>query len=344
MDRLVKRARCQNRRRFVRGVLAFAGASLLSACAAPLSSVPQERPARIGMLSATMAPSDAVQLDALRGGLRDLGYVEGRDIVLEPRFAEGRLDRYPAMATELVQLGAAVIVAYDPDAILAARQASTTTPIVMAGGSEVPVERGLIASLARPGGTVTGVTYGTPELSAKRLQLLKDSVPKLERVAFINVPVVKTTEINPKIAVFRMAAEALGLHVDVVDLRAPDELEGLFADLNRMQVGAIFVDGSSTAFNNRLRLSELAIRYRLPSIWQGSQYKDAALLVYGANYADVWRRAAVHVDKLLKGARPGDLPVEQPTTFDFIINLKIAQSLGLTIPQSVVAQATELIQ
>ena len=344
MDRLVMRARCQSRRRFVRGALAFAGASLLSACAAPLSALPQKRPARIGMLSASTSPSDALQLDALRGGLRDLGYIEGRDIVLEPRFTEGRLDRYAESATELVQLSVAVIVAYDPNAILAARQASYTTPIVMAGGSEVPVERGLIASLARPGGTVTGVTYGTPTLSAKRLQFLKDSVPKLERVAFINDPAVSPIESNPKVGVFRTAAEALGLHLDVVDLPTPEELEGLFADLNRTQVGALFVDGSSTAFNNRLRLSELAIRYRLPSIWQGSQYKDAALLVYGANYADVWLRAAIHVDKLLKGAKPGDLPVEQPTTFDFIINLKIAQSLGLTIPQSVLAQATDIIQ
>ena len=332
------------RRRFLRGSLALAGVSLLAGCGPPLFRLRQRQAFRVGVLSYSTLASSAAQLDAFRGGLRDLGYVEGQDIVLELRFTEGWPERYPELAAELVQLGVASIVVHDPNAVLAAQRASDTIPIVMAGASEVPVERGLVASLARPGGTVTGLTSGTPTLAAKRLQLLKDSVPNLARVAFINDPAISPIEANPKVGVFRTAADALGLRLDVVDLRAPDEFEALFEDLGRKQVGGFFIDGSPTTFAHRLRLSELAIRQRLPSIGLGSQYKDAALLAYGANNPDVWRRAATHVDKLLKGASPADLPVEQPTAFDFTINLKIAQALGLSVPQSVLSQATEVIQ
>nr|MBA2450317.1 ABC transporter substrate-binding protein [Chloroflexota bacterium] len=310
----------------------------------PLVRPRQTRAVRVGILSLGTAASTTAQLDAFRGGLRDLGYVDGQDIVLEPRFAEGRPERYPELAAELVQLDVAAIVAGEPNAVLAAQGASTTIPIVMAGASEVAVERGLIASLARPGGTVTGLTNGTPTLSAKRLQLLKEAVPSLTRAAFINDPAISPIEANPKVGVFRAAAEALGLWLEVVDLPAPDEFEALFADLSRKQVGGFFIDGSPTTFAHRLRLSELAIRHRLPSIWQGSPAKDAALLAYGANTIDLWRRTATHVDKLLKGASPADLPVELPTAFDFTINLKIAQALGLTIPQAVLQQATEVVQ
>jgi putative ABC transport system substrate-binding protein len=291
-----------------------------------------------------MPASTTAQVDAFRGGLRDLGYVEGQKVVLEPRFAEGRPERYPELAAELVRLNVASIVANDPNAVLAAKQASDAIPIVMAGASETPVERGFVASLARPGGNVTGLTQGTPTLPTKRLQLLKDTVPGLARVAFINDPAISPIEANPKVGGLRAAAEALGLRLEVVDLPAPDEFEALFADLGRKQVEGFFPDGSPISFTHRLRLSELAIRHRLPWIGQGSQYKDAALLAYGANSLDVWRRAATYVDKLLKGASPADLPVEQPTVFDFVINLQIARALGLTIPAALLQQATEIVQ
>jgi len=332
------------RRRFLQSGLTLAGVSLLAGCGAPLFQPRQTRAVRVGILSLGTPASTTAQLEAFRGGLRDLGYVEGQDIVLEPRFAEGKTERYPELAAELVQLNVSAIVVNEPNALLAAQRASTTIPIVMAGASEVPVERGLIASLARPGGTVTGLTNGTPTLSAKRLQLLKDAVPSLTHVAFINDPAISPIEANPKVGVFRTAADALGLRLDVVDQRAPDEFEALFADLSRKQVGGFFIDGSPTTFAHRLRLSELAIQHRLPSIWGGSQFKDAALLTYGANNLDVWRRTATHVDKLLKGASPADLPVELPTRFDFTINLQIARALGLTIPDPLLRQATEIVQ
>jgi putative ABC transport system substrate-binding protein len=334
-----------NRRQFLRSGLALAGLGLaVAGCGLPPPQVQRTRPARVGILSSRTPADGAPLLDAFRGGLRDLGYVEGQDIVLEPRFGEGRPERYPELAAELVQLNVSIIVAGDPNAVRAARRASDTIPIVMAGASEVPVELGLIASFARPGGNVTGLTQGTPELPAKRLQLLKDTVPGLARVAFINDPGISPIEANPKVGGLRAAAEALGLRLELMDLPAPEEFEALFADLGRKQVGAFFPDGSPVTFAHRFRLSELAIRHRLPWIGQGSIYKDAALLTYGANILDVWRRAATHVDKLLKGANPADLPVEQPTTFDFTINLKIARALGLTIPQEVLMQATEVIQ
>jgi putative tryptophan/tyrosine transport system substrate-binding protein len=287
-------------------------------------------------------------LDAFRGGLLDLGYVEGRDIVLESRYAEGQAERYPELAAELVRLGVSAIVAVDPTTVRAAQQASDTIPIVMAGASEIPVERGLIAGLARPGGNVTGLTYGTPDLPAKRLQLLREVVPDLARVAFIGGEP-ELIEANPKVGGMAAAAQALGLQLALVSLRTPNDLaprdfEAVFAELARKQVGAFVMDSSTLAANNQARLSELAIRDRLPSMWGSSQFRDAALLAYGANNLDVWRRCATHVDKLLKGASPGDLPVELPTAFDFVINLQIARALGLTLPLSVLQQASEVIQ
>ena len=340
--------RACTRRRFLRD-LTLAGSGLLAGCGQ--LALPWQQPAkvpRVGILSLGTPASGAPQLDALRGGLRDLGYVEGQTIILEPRFTEGRLERYPELAAELVELNVSIILANDPTAVRAAQRASTTIPIVLAGGSEVPVERGLIASLVRPGGQVTGLTYGSPELPAKRLQLLRDAVPDLARVAFIGGEP-EPIEANPKVSGLAAAAQVLGLRLELASLRAPDDFaprdfEEVFAELTRKSVGAFVMDSSALALNNRPRLSELAIRHRLPSIWGSSQFKDAALLAYGANNPDVWRRAATHVDKLLKGARPAELPVELPTVFDFVINLQIARALGLTIPDDLLRQATEIVQ
>ena len=334
-----------SRRRLLRRGLALAGLGLLTGCG--LLALPWQQPARaprIGVLSLGTSASTANNVEALRSGLRDLSYVEGRDFVLEPRYAEGQSERYPALMAELVQLGVAVVVANDPSAIWAAQQGSDTIPIVMPGGSETPIERGLIASFARPGGRVTGLAFGTPELAAKRLQLLKEAVPDLARVAFINDLAVSPSADNPKVGLFSTAAAALGLGLEVADLPSPEEFEALFADLARKRVGGIFIDGTPNTAAQRLRLSELAIHHRLSSIGQGSSFKDAALLAYGANPTDLWRRSATYVDKLLKGASAAELPVELPTVFDFVVNLQIARALGLTIPDTLLQQATELIQ
>jgi putative ABC transport system substrate-binding protein len=336
------------RRAFLRGGLVLAGLGLAAACGQ--LSPPWKPPAKVllvGVLSILAPDAGAPYLDALRGGLRDLGYVEGRDIALEPRFTEGRIERLPDLAAELARLGVAAIVAQEPNAVRAAAGAGGV-PVVMAGGSEVPVERGFVASLARPGGAVTGVSYGTPELPAKRLQLLRDAAPDLTRVAFIGGEP-EPIEANPKVPGLAAAARALGLELELVSLRTADDFTPrdfgeVFAELARKRVGAVVMDANALAANGRAQLAELAIRHRLPSIWGSSLYKDAGLLAYGANFLDVWRRAAAHVDKLLKGADPADLPVELPTEFDFIVNLKTAEALGLTVPPSVLQQATEVIQ
>ena len=337
-----------NRRRFLQGSLTLAGVGLLSACGAPRFRPWQTGPTRIGMISFVTPAAGAPQVEALRDGLRALGHLEGRDVIVEPRFTEGEVERSADLAAELVRLGVSAIVAQDPTAIRAARQASDTIPIVMAGGSEVPVERGLVASLARPGGTVTGVSCGTPELPAKRIQLLKDAVPGLARVAFVGGEP-EPIEANPKVGGVASAAQALGLGLELVSLRmppdfAPRDFDEVFAELAGKQVGAFVMDSSALAGNNRVQLSELAIRHRLPSVWGSSQYKDTSLLVYGANNPAAWWHTATHIDKLLKGASPAELPVELPTAFDFIVNLKVARALGLAIPQSVLQQATEVIQ
>jgi putative ABC transport system substrate-binding protein len=322
-----------NRRQFLQGSLGLVGLGLLAGCGQlvlPWQRAPKAPP--IGILSLGTQASIAAHLETLRSGLRDLGYVEGRDFVLEPRYAEGHPERYAELAPELVQLGAAIIVANEPTAVLAAQRASATVPIVMAGASETPVERGLIAGFARPGGRVTGLAFGTPGLAAKRLQLLKEAVHDLARVAFINDLAISPIEANPKVGLFSTAAAALGLGLEVANLPAPEEFEALFADLARKQVGGIFIDGSPNTFAQRLRLSELAIRHRLSSIWQGALGKDAALLAYGANSSDLWRRSATYIDKLLKGASAADRLERQPLGLDPADHRPAQLHLGLEGP------------
>ena len=320
------------------------GLGLATGCAQNALPWQPSKVPRVGVLSSRTPAAGAELLDALRGGLRDLGYEEGRNIVLEPRFTEGRSERYPELLAELHQLGVAVIVVNEPNAIVIAQRASGTIPIVMAGASEVPVERGLVASLSRPGGNITGLSDGTSTLAAKRLELLKQAVPELTSVAFVNDPAISPVATNPKVGLFRSAAVLLGLHLVIANLPPPDQFGALFADLARQGIGGVFIDGSPATYTYRLRLSELAIQHRIAAIGQGSRYKDAALLAYGSNSFDLWRRSATHVDKLLKGANPADLPVEQPTNFDFVVNLPIARALGLTVPEAVLRQATEIIQ
>ena len=280
---------------------------------------------------------------ALVDGLRELGYVEGRNLVIEYRSAEGRVERFPELAAELVRLGPDIIIPLSTAAALAAKQATTTIPIVMVSPGE-PVAAGLVASLARPGGNLTGLTLEiTPETSAKQLQLLTEIVPQLQRVAVLANPtyapnVARWTETQ-------RAARSLEVTLVSAEVRAAAGIEGAFASMRRERVRGVLVLGDPLVFTFRREIADLAAKNRLPSV---SPYREGAdaggLIAYGASSTHVFRRIGAYVDKILKGTRPGDLPIEQPTRFDLVINLKTARALGLTIPQSVLNQADDLIQ
>jgi putative ABC transport system substrate-binding protein len=313
--------------------------------AAPLAAEAQQaaKVARIGWLANTAALPHL--REAFLQGLRDLGYVEGRNVVIEYRNAEGKSDRLPALAAELVALKVDVIVAPPTVAALAAKHATKTIPIVFAGAAD-PVTDGLVTSLARPGGNVTGLSSLTPELVGKRLEQLTQAVPGVTRVAALWQPGgagERTDRDTLKGA--DVAARALGVRLQVVDARGPEDFDRAFSDMTRARAGALTVLGSAMFNSERRRLVNLAAKHRLPAVYQWREFVDTGgLMSYGANLADLNRRAAVYVDKILKGAKPGDLPVEQPTKFELAINLKTAKALGLTIPQSVLGRADEVIQ
>ena len=280
-------------------------------------------------------------LEAFRQGLRELGYVEGRNISIESWSAEGKDDRLPALAADLVRSKVDVIVAASGAATRAVQQTTRTIPIVMSLVAD-PVGSGLVASLARPGGNVTGLTIMAPDLMAKRLELLKEVVPKVSRVAFLTNPD------NPASARFlreaEAAARALGVRLQTLEARNPQEIDSAFAVMTRERAGALLYPPDAIFFTQRRQVAELAAKGRLPSLGT-SDYPDAGgLMSYGPNIPDLERRAATFVDRILKGAKPGDLPVEQPTKFELVINLKTAKALGLTIPQSVLLRADQLIQ
>jgi putative ABC transport system substrate-binding protein len=245
----------------------------------------------------------------------------------------------------LVSLNVAAILAASPTSVRAAQQVTNTIPIIMEGASEIPVELGLVASLARPGGNVTGLSIGGGlEIPGKRLQLLQETVPGLSRVAVLADATAAPFESNPKFGPLNTAAPSLGVQLQVVNVRAPEEFDGAFSAMRSNGAEAVYVDPTPLIGFNRARLVELAVQHRLPSMYPSSFYADVGLLTYGANVPDLWRRSATYIDKILKGAKPAELPVERPTKFDFIINLKMAQALGLTIPQAVLQQATQVIQ
>ena len=300
---------------------------------------------RIGWLSiASRTPEVSHLLDAFVQGLRDLGYVEGQSIAIEYRFAEGRPERLPGYAAELVGLKMDIIVTPNPAGTQAAKQATRTIPIVMLTVAD-PVASGLIASLARPGGNITGLSATAgPEIVGKRLELLRQAVAKASRVAVLRNPT------NPDAAQMSKemegAARTLGVHLQVVDVRVPNDLDSAFAAMTRDRADALLLLGD-TMFNlHRARIASLAAKSRLPTV-SGSRETVAEtgfLMSYGPSQPDLFRRAATYVDKILKGAKPADLPVERPTKFELVINLKTAKALGLTIPASVLARADELIQ
>ena len=327
------------RRQFVQGV-GLAGLGLLGGCGRlPFEGQQPAKVPRIGFL-APGAPQP--QHEAFREGLRALGYVEGQNITIEHRSAEGREERLPELAAELVQLRVDTILAAGTPAAVAAKQVTNTLPIVF-GASNEPVESRLVASLARPGGNVTGLSLMNSQLSAKRLEILKEAVPTLARVAVLAWPLQPTVERDWNET--QVAAQALGLQLQRLDAQRADEFASAFEAATRKGADALVVLPNTLFARERMSIVELAAMHRLPAMYEQRQFADAGgLVAYGANLNDLYRRAATYVDKLLKGAKPADLPVEQPREFDFVINLKTARALGLTIPHHVLLQATEVIE
>jgi len=300
---------------------------------------------RIGYLSQFEPARESSRSEKIRAALRELGYVEGQNIVIEYRYGEGKPDRFPDRAAELVRLKVDIIVAAGGSVtVQAAMDATKTIPIVMTGGGLDPVKAGLVESLAHPGGNVTGLTVLAGELGGKRLELLKEAVPKLARVAVLYDPGNPPTELEVK-EVLPVPARALGLTIRSWEVRAADEFEQVFAAVTQWRPDGVYVPGSPLMAANQKRIAGLALKSRLPSVYANRGYVDAGgLMYYGADLAASYRRIATYVDKILKGAKPGDLPVEQPTKFELVINLKTAKTLGLTIPSDVLRWADEVIK
>jgi ABC-type uncharacterized transport system substrate-binding protein len=326
-----------DRRSFIVTLAGGLLAAPLAAGAQPAGRVP-----RIGYLVGAAREQASHLVKPFENGLRDLGYVPGRDVMIEYRFADGKLERLPQLAQDLVRLKVDVIVTGSNTHVIAAKQATTTIPIVMVYVLD-PVGAGLVASVSRPGGNVTGLSQDvSAEISGKRLALLKELVPKLSRVAVLVTPPVA---VPATLKAIEAAARTLGMTVVRFDARGPADLEGVFAAMIRARSDALVVNGGPAQFNMRTQIAQLALRHRLPSLSRITEDVEAGgLMSYGASVSDEWRRAAVYVDKILKGAKPGDLPIEQPTKFDLAINLKTAKALGLTIPPSLLQRADQVIE
>ena len=286
-------------------------------------------------------PHDTL-VEALRQGLHELGYVEGRTIRFEFRTAQGHVDRLPRLAQELIQLNVDVIVVTNTPEALAVKHATSTLPILVTLVGD-PVGSGLAANLAHPGGNVTGNSIMTTELSAKRLQLLKQTIPRLARVAVLWNPENPTH--STMISEIKTAAPSLSLEVSFVPVRAPEEFVAAFSTVSRAHAQALYLLENPLFYQHTKTLAKLASKARLPTIYGWRGFADeGGLMSYGANYEDLMRRSAVYIDKILKGAKPGDLPIEQPTKFELVVNLKTAKGLGITIPQSILLQADEVIR
>jgi len=299
---------------------------------------------RIGYLSSFHPASESARSEGIRLALRELGYIEGQNIATEYRYAEGKRERMPELAAELVRLKVDIIVAAGGTGIIqAAKNATKTIPIVMTGGGSDPVEAGLVESLARPGGNVTGITTFARQLAGKRLELLKEAVTKLVRVAALYDPansndIVEVKELLPA------DARALKLTIQPWEIRAVDDFEKVFAALNKQRPDGLYVTGSPLMGANRKRIADFAIKSRLPSVSNRTYVDAGGLMSYGADLADSYRRIAIYVDRILKGAKPADMPVEQPTKFELVINLKTAKQIDLMIPQKVLARADKVIK
>jgi putative tryptophan/tyrosine transport system substrate-binding protein len=325
-----------NRRRFLL-------TSLAGALGAPLGAEAQKtgRVYRLGFLGSISPSGYAKQIEAFRGGLRDLGYVEGQNLVIEFRWAHGRYESLPAFAAELVRLKPDVLVTHGVPGTLAAKRATDTIPIVVGVVGEA-VAIGAVEGLARPGGNITGSSFFVPELNAKRLEVLKEALPRLSRVGVllnrdnpVNMAVIQAMEAT---------AQALKLQLQPVEARDPADLENAVAAFVKGHAGAIVVQDDAMLFAQVKRIADLAKRHQLPTIGFVDYATSGGLLAFGVSFPVLWRRAASFVDRILRGARPADLPIEQPTKFELVINLKTAKALGLTIPPSVLLRADQVIE
>ncbi len=316
--------------------------AMLLALSSPAQGQQPAKVPRIGYLSASSASGNLPRIEAFRQGLRDFGYIEGQNIVIDYRFGEGKLDRVPSLAAELLSLKVDVIVAPGTGPVSAAKQATRTVPIVMMNAAD-PVGDGFVSSLARPGGNITGLTTIAPELSGKRLELLKEAVPKSSRIALLWNPVVQQRIIEFKET--QVVARALGVQLQSVEARAASDLEPAFSAMTEGRADAFILLGDAMFNANRTRILELAAKSRLPAMYPGEEYVLAGgLMVYGPSTSDLSRRAANYVDKILKGSKPAELPVEQPTKFELVINRKTAKQIGLTIPPNVLVRADKVIE
>ena len=303
---------------------------------------PSDIVARIGYLAPSLSPEASRLIEAFRQGLHDIGYVEGQNIALELRSAEGKPDRFPALAAELVALKADVIVAGATPTVLVLKQATRTIPIVFPIHTD-PVGAGIVATLSRPGGNATGLSYFSQDLTGKRLQLLKEVVPGVSRIAVLWISPNAAAQVQLKAV--DAAARALGVSVQVVESRGAEGLESAFQTATTGPCDALLVIDDPFTFLLRKRIVELAAKSQLPAMYGPREFAvDGGLMAYGANIEDMFRRAATYVAKILEGAKPADLPVQQPTRFDLMINLKTAKALGLAIPQSLVTLADEVIE
>ena len=318
-------------------------AMLFALCYSASAQQPKEV-RRIGYLSVSDPATESTRSEAIRLALRELGYIEGQNIAIEYRYAKGKQDRHPELAAELVHLKVDIIVVAGGGAqVRAAKNATKTIPIVMMGTGSDPVELGLVESLARPGGNVTGLSILSRELGGKRLELFKEAVPKLARVAVLYEEANRASVIEVK-EVLPVAARALGLTIQPWEARGADGFDRVFAALNKDRPDGLFVTGGTLMNSNVKRIAGFALKSRLPSIGYREYVDAGGLMSYGADFADGYRRVAYYVDRILKGAKPADLPVEQPTKFELAINLKTAKQIGLTILPELLARATRLIK
>ena len=312
--------------------------------ALPFSAQAQQskKIARIGFLSATSASSQSLRVEAFRQGLRELGYVEGKNIVIEWRFAEGKADRLRELVAELVRLKVDVIVTGGPPPTRAAKQATSTIPIVMAFDDD-PVGSGFAASLARPGGNITGLSTYFPEISGKQLELLKEIIPKLSRVAVLGNA---SQPGHPQaLREINLAADGFRVQVQYLQVRGTQDIDSAFRAASKERADGVLVLSTAVLFLERKQVADLAVKNRLPAIYGRPEYvENGGLMYYGPIYTDLFRRAATYVDKILKGTKPTDIPIEQPMKFDFIINLQAAKKIGLTIPPNVLVRADKVIR
>jgi putative ABC transport system substrate-binding protein len=330
----------------LRAGLALTSLALLSACGVPLPGAQQAAKVhRIGYLSTQSQAVDSPHFEAFRLGLRDLGYVEGETIALEYRYADGDLERLSDLVAELVRLNVDVIVTGGAPGSRAARQATSTIPLVMTVVGD-PIQAGLVASLAKPGGNITGLTQVSPQLSGKRLELLQEALPRISLLAVLVDGGLLAQDISAPLQETKVAAGALGIKLHALEVGGPNlDLDGAFRTATSQGAGALIVLPGPVLELHRERIVDLAAKSGLPAIYSRSEYVEAGgLMAYGPDFIDLYRRAATYVDKILKGRQPADLPVEQPTKFELVINLKTAEQMGLTIPPSVLARADRVIR